>query len=454
MKHLGIFFLVLFFAAKAADVNAQKTRILFVFDASNSMNGYWEGTRKINTAVDLLSQSLEELYGVDNLELGLRVYGHQTVHIPGQQDCDDTQLVVPIGSGNNLVIKKELSYITPKGTTPIARSLEKAAGDFTDCDNCRNIIILITDGIEACDGDPCAVSKALQSKGIIVKPFVIGIGLDAKYKSTFECVGNYFDATNSETFEYVLDIVITQALNNTSVQINLLDAAGDPKETDVAFTLYDQQKGEALYNLVHTLNKKGNPDTLSLDPLPTYRMVVHTLPPIEKENLTVKPGVHTTFEVDAAQGDLVLEYNGRSEYDDLQCIVKRTADCSIVNHQTFGTTERYLVGKYDLEVLTTPRTILEDVTINATEPTRIVIPAPGTLLLNTGTSGYGGLFLKKNNELLQAIKFSDGNPSGRYVLQPGTYVLVFRSRNSNETLYTIEREFSIQSGSNTNLNLN
>jgi Ca-activated chloride channel family protein len=455
MKHLVLVLFVLFFSAKALDVNAQKTRILFVFDASNSMNGYWGGERKINTAVDLLSQSLEELYGIEDLELGLRVYGHQTVHVPGQQDCDDTELVVPIGSGNNLVIKKELSYIRPKGTTPIARSLEKAAGDFTDCDDCRNIIILITDGIEACDEDPCAVSKALQAKGIIVKPFVIGIGLDAQYKSTFECVGNYFDATNAETFEYVLDIVITQALNNTSVQVNLLDAAGEPTETDVAFTLYDQDKGDVLYNFVHTLNNEGNPDTLSLDPLPTYELVVHTLPQITVNDLVVKPGVHTVFEADAAQGELALEYSGgRSEYENLQCVVTRPEDCSIVHHQTFGSSERYLVGTYDLEILTTPRMTLNDVAIKPNEKTRIVIPAPGILLLNTGTFGYGGIFLKKDNTLQQAVKFSFGDPTGRYVLQPGDYVLIFRSRNSNETLYSIEREFSIKSGSNTNLNLN
>ena len=71
------------------------TRILFVFDASNSMNAFWGGSRKIETASDLLSQTLKELHHSDGLELGLRVYGHGTKHVAGQQDCDDTELLVP-----------------------------------------------------------------------------------------------------------------------------------------------------------------------------------------------------------------------------------------------------------------------------------------------------------------------------------------------------------------------
>ncbi|MFM1931945.1 MAG: hypothetical protein RL226_1248, partial [Bacteroidota bacterium] len=301
MKH---FLVISLFLLPLVSMAQDKTRILFVFDASNSMNGYWGHERKIETATRLLSASLAEVYQFENLELGLRVYGHQTQHVQGKQDCDDTELVVPIASGNNLIIKKELSRIQPKGTTPIARSLERAAEDFSDCPDCRNIIILITDGIEACDEDPCAVSKALQAKNIIVRPFIIGIGIEDKYKKTFECVGNFFDATDPETFEVVLDLVVTEALNNTSVQIDLLDGQKKPTISDVPVTLYNSKTGEVMYNFVHTLNAAGLPDTLSLDPLPVYKLVVHTYPPLIKEGLTVNPGEHTVFSVDAAQGTL------------------------------------------------------------------------------------------------------------------------------------------------------
>ena len=112
--------------------------------------------------------------------MALRMYGHQSPVPP--QDCNDTKLEVPFAEGNASKIRQELRYVVPKGTTPIAHSLEMGGGDFPpDCDNCRNIIILITDGVEACDGDACAVSLELQRKGIILKPFVIGIGIDENF---------------------------------------------------------------------------------------------------------------------------------------------------------------------------------------------------------------------------------------------------------------------------------
>lgn len=432
----------------------ETTRILFVFDASNSMNGYWERERKIEIATKLLSETLESLDGSDNLELGLRVYGHQTRHIPGQQDCDDTELVVDIGPGRNLVIKKALSRLTPQGTTPIARSLEKAAYDFTPCENCRNVIILITDGIEACDEDPCAVSRALQAQGVILKPFIIGIGIDELYKSTFECVGNYFDAAKEETFRNVLDIVVTQALNSTTAQVNLLNVNDKPLETNVPYTIYNEFDGSIVHNFVHTLNHKGHPDTLTLDPLLTYTVVAHTIPPVEQGGFKLVPGEHNILALETPQGDLELSFEqGRSEYPDLKCVVTQPGGCEQVHIQNYGSKERYLVGKYDLHIQTLPPTIIEDVDVSQSHTTDVKIPQPGILLLQTGSPGYGGIFQMRKNKMELVKKFSFDDPSGRYTMQPGKYMVVFRTKNSKQTVYSIEKEFTITSGKNTSVRM-
>ena len=89
------------------------TRILFVFDASNSMNAQWGKHRKITTATELLSTTLKELGNGEHLELALRVYGHGTKHVKGQQNCDDTELLVPFSTHNNLIIKQTLGRIRP-----------------------------------------------------------------------------------------------------------------------------------------------------------------------------------------------------------------------------------------------------------------------------------------------------------------------------------------------------
>ncbi|MBK9599051.1 MAG: hypothetical protein IPO60_12220 [Flavobacteriales bacterium] len=105
---------------------------------------------------------------------------------------------------------------------------------------------LDADSIEACDEDPCAVSRALQAKGIILKPFVIGIGLEDATKFSLKCVGNYYDAGTPEMFDRVLKVVIDQALNSTTTQLLLLTDDSKPTETDVPVTFYDQRTGGPL----------------------------------------------------------------------------------------------------------------------------------------------------------------------------------------------------------------
>ena len=177
---LLVFFLSFAQQARSEDKKTM-TRVLFIFDASQSMYAQWDGNTRMGIAKTLLSNMLDSLIGVDNLEIGLRCYGHQKPSPP--QDCRDTKLEVDFGNNTIPAIKKRLETLRPKGTTPIAKALESGALDFpTTTSDSRNVVILITDGIEECGGDPCAVSRLFQEKKIILKPFVIGIGLSEAYK--------------------------------------------------------------------------------------------------------------------------------------------------------------------------------------------------------------------------------------------------------------------------------
>ena len=457
MQTFKKFLFLLVCGLTAVNIHAQKTeepltRLLFVFDASNSMNATWQSDRRITIARKLLNDAIKEVNDKPNVELALRVYGHQVRIEPGKQDCDDTKLEVSFRPNNGALIQRTLNNLTPKGTTPIARSLEKAAGDFPECSNCRNIIILITDGIEACDGDPCAVSQALQKKGIILKPFVIGVGLDDEFKDTFNCVGNYFDATDEASFKNILDIVITQALNNTTVQVNLLDDFGNPTETDVTVNMFNQTTGQLEYGFVHTLNHRGNPDTLSLDPVITYRLEAHTIPAIEKKNIEILPAKHNIIAIDAGQGDLVLKIEGQLG-GNIPVLLRKSGKLETAHVLTTNKRERILTGTYDLEVLTIPRTSIKDVKISQDKVTTVSIPEPGVLNLSLSAPGYGSIALKEGSNLRWVVNLNPAETGQQFRLQPGNYKLTFRSKNSKNVVYTIEREFKINSGSSSNLKL-
>ena len=78
-----------------------------------------------------------------------------------------------------------------------------------------------------------------QRKNIILKPFVIGIGLDKDWKNEFDCIGKFFDATNENEFSNILNIVISHIVDNTTLQVNLLDNDNNNTETNISMTFYD-----------------------------------------------------------------------------------------------------------------------------------------------------------------------------------------------------------------------
>lgn len=430
--------------------NPPLTRILFVFDASQSMLANWESDRKITIARSMLINMVDSISKLENVQMALRVYGHQSYVPP--QDCSDTKLEVPFGEKNAFLIKQKLQRISPKGTTPIAHSLELAGNDFPACDKCRNIIILITDGIEACDGDPCAVSLALQKKGIVLKPFVIGIGLDVEFRETFECVGNYFDAADEEQFRQVFGVVISQALNSTTAQVNLLDIYGKPTETNVNMTFYDNFSGKMMHNYVHTINNRGVPDTVILDPLVNYNMVVHTIPPVRVDSIVLTPGKHTIIPADAPQGSLMVKSNS-NQYRALEFIVRKQGECETLNRQEVNRTEKYLIGKYDIEILTLPKIVLPAIEVAPNAETKIEIPSPGLATFLMKASGYGSIYLVEENQLTWVKNLSTELTNETLVLQPGSYSVSFRTKNSKQTLYTITKEFTVRSGSSEQVQL-
>ena len=435
------------FAQQKTGTAEPQNRILFVFDASQSMFGRWDSGMKIDVAKKLLNELLDSLQQVPNLDLGLRAYGHQSPFISGdQRDCKDTRLEVPFGTGGAAAIRKRLPNIQPKGTTPIAYSLEQTGKDFPPCANCRNMIILITDGIEECGGDPCAISAALQRNNIILKPFIIGVGLDLDLIDHFKCMGNVFDASNESAFKRILNVVISQALNPTSVQVNLLNVNDQPIETDVNMTFYDQHSGRMRYNLIHTMNNRGLPDTLTIDALANYRIKVHTLPAVEKDSIVLIPGIHNVIGIDAPQGDLLLKVKGKHDYTFLQAIIRQKGKMNTLHVQPFDQKERYLVGSYDLEVLTTPRILIPDVAISQSHTTTIEIPQPGMAHVMRKTKGTGDIFLKIDKELVWVYSLNEEGTNDSVVLQPGEYKAVFRPTGSKRTFYTVEKDFSIQSG--------
>jgi Mg-chelatase subunit ChlD len=192
----------------AVSINDRAVEI--VFDASNSMWGQIDGKAKVEVAREILREALDWLPG--DLSLALRVYGHQHKH--ELRDCEDSELLVPFDPANRERIADAIDSFRPKGQTPLAYSLQEIAGDFGEFDGER-AVVLVTDGIESCGGDPAAAARALQD-GDRVPVHVIGFGLGtgadsdpASLRAIAEASGGRFlTATTAEELRDALAITV------------------------------------------------------------------------------------------------------------------------------------------------------------------------------------------------------------------------------------------------------
>lgn len=452
MKGITFYIFIFYFSAVFGQLNPT-TRILFILDASNSMNSSWGSQTRIQSAREVLNQELEALRNVPNTEIALRIYGHQTPFNNLEQDCNDTKLEVPFGINNLEQIKLKIKTVEAKGATPIARSLEAAAGDFPDT-LARNIIILITDGLESCDNDPCIIAKKLKTKGVKVTPFVIGLGMDMSYLDKFSCIGTYSDAEDKESFRNVFKNILNTVLEKTSVQVNLNDITGKPTETNVTMFFYEAGTATLKYTFVHTLNRFGNPDTLYLDPAIAYDLKVNTTPTLLKTGITLKKHVHNTINISAPQGFIRLtsmksNYNPRFE---MRVIPK--GESKTLLSQTYNDISKYLIGTYEVEILTIPR-IYKTVEVTQAAVSTISIDAPGELAYTFNKPLIAQLFLQDKTGFWNGVyTFSDSSTAGKILIQPGTYKLVYRTKDMKSSGYTHEKIITITSNKTNTLNIN
>jgi Ca-activated chloride channel homolog len=156
---------------------------LIVLDASNSMSGYKKGTMKMRIAQQVVGDLVTSM--PDNIDLGLVVYGHRK-----KSDCDDIELLIPPGAVDRDAFAKTVNAIRANGKTPLTNSLEFAAGALRDYASQGGSIILMTDGLETCQGDPCQAAAALAASGINLTVHVVAFDLSADQGSQLECIAN------------------------------------------------------------------------------------------------------------------------------------------------------------------------------------------------------------------------------------------------------------------------
>jgi len=428
----------------------EKTRILFLFDGSGSMLEPWGKPNqiKINIAKSILTQIVDSLKQNDKLELALRIYGHRSPR--EANNCKDTWLEVPFKPKNHKLIIDKINEIKPKGVTPITYSLEQAAKDFPAGVGYRNIVILITDGIESCGGDLCATSRELQKKGVFLRPYIIGLGLRAE--KTLDCAGKYISAETPREFHEELNKAIQATFSKTTVSVELLDARNQSTESNVNVSFVNSLTGISMYDFVHYRDTQGRPDSVQIDPVVDYDFVVNTIPPVVKRNVTIEIGKHNVVRIPVPQGNLIVQQEGRKD-NSLEVIVREKDKTDIIHTQRSNETVRYITGKYEVETLTLPRRKFS-VDIQANKNQNIYLPSPGIVNFNTISTGFGSLYEVNADGTQQWITNLDNRKSNfTLTMLPGRYKIVFRVRNAAGSKFTGFKVFDLASGETKTINV-
>jgi Ca-activated chloride channel family protein len=188
-------------------------KAIIILDASGSMWAQINGKARIEIARDSLKAVLA---GVPtDLELGFMAYGHRS-----KGDCNDIELLVEPAAGTADQIAAAAAGLNPKGKTPLSASVKMAAEQLKYTED-KATVILITDGLETCEADPCALATELAKDGVDFKVDVVGLALSQDEADKVRCIadntnGEYLQADDEDGLNDALNDVVTQVVEAPS----------------------------------------------------------------------------------------------------------------------------------------------------------------------------------------------------------------------------------------------
>jgi len=182
-----------------AEPQEEHMNVLIILDSSGSMAGKMGGQVKIQAAQRVVKDLVDNM--PSDMSVGLMVYGSQTPY--QKRDCEDITLLEPVGPVNAAEFNAKLAQVKPRGMTPIGASLRRGAESLRGLPG-KSTIVLVSDGAETCQSDPCKVAQEVRSNmGIDVKVHVVGLDIESQDRSTLECVaegggGKYYGVANED----------------------------------------------------------------------------------------------------------------------------------------------------------------------------------------------------------------------------------------------------------------
>jgi len=169
---------ILIVLSSVSSVRSAEKYILFILDTSGSMYEF-----KYNMSKTAIIKAMKSR--PTDVEVALRVFNQDSFKTR-ETGCNNSELILDFDDYDVDTLSKTLKSVKVFGQTPLAQTMLECEYDFFDKDKI-NEIVLITDGADTCDGDPCDIAKRLnKSFGIIIN--VIAIDMNPQDRDKISCI--------------------------------------------------------------------------------------------------------------------------------------------------------------------------------------------------------------------------------------------------------------------------
>jgi Ca-activated chloride channel family protein len=343
--------------AKAAKppAGASTGNLIFILDASGSMWGQVEGKAKIVIAKEVLTGLIKDL--PDDATVGLVAYGHRR-----KGDCNDVEELVPLGPINKNKLIKIVQGLGAKGKTPITLSVRKTAQKLKGLKE-ETTIILVSDGKETCEGDPCALVKELKAAGIKFVMHVIGFDVTEEERAQLECMaqagdGEYFTAKTAKDFQMAATEVVKKAQKPYGILRVTVMKNGKPFFAPIQ--VLDAESGQQV--LASSSSGKTGIRNIRLDPGAYHMEVSDTTvsggkaPVIRHTGIVIEAGKTVEKTADFSDGTLVIKAIKNERPFEAKVFYYRSGEgSSFHNESTHPKTgearRKFVPGTYNIKVV-------------------------------------------------------------------------------------------------------
>ena len=205
----------------ATTAGADERNLLFILDASGSMWGRIDDTPKISVAKEVMTDLVRDLPAGSNA--GLLAYGHRR-----KGDCSDIESLVEFGPLDREAMIERIQGLNPKGKTPITAAVKQAVDQLRQIEASASVI-LVSDGLESCGGDPCEAVKEARKSGVDFRLHVIGFDLGDADPGQLQCMaeaggGEFYTAANVDELTGALEQVTAEP---AKVDVTIQAVAGE-----------------------------------------------------------------------------------------------------------------------------------------------------------------------------------------------------------------------------------